>query len=356
MNVLLLTDKLITGGAEYYFCKLENDLQSPDITFFSAAAGGELITRLKHSDRYIPITRQQHLKNLRQLRKRIIDHEIDLIHANSLRMVLYSIMLKKLLNRPLKLIYTKHNVTYLEKKKPLIFRRLLKNYVDKIITVSNFEKHNLTSLGIPPEQIETIYNGVDLKRFKFKSKQEKSVKKVGILARLSVEKNHRLFLEIAKECEKNPLLQFYIAGDGPEEESIVSMISQLNLFDKVKLVGRVNQPEKFISEMDILLLTSHLEVFPMVIIEAMAVGTLIISIDRGGIGEAIVDGETGFLIANPEASLFSKRIHSLALDSQVNHRIIHEARAKAESEYSAEQMVDKTLQQYLIYQSEKSLC
>ncbi|MGQ0517829.1 glycosyltransferase, partial [Bacillus sp. D-CC] len=68
------------------------------------------------------------------------------------------------------------------------------------------------------------------------------------------------------------------------------------LKQSVKMLGNISEPHRFIGNMDVLLLLSFREVFPMVVIEAMATGTPIVSIDVGGINEAVIDGESGVLI------------------------------------------------------------
>ncbi|MEH7484946.1 glycosyltransferase family 4 protein, partial [Neobacillus drentensis] len=270
-----------------------------------------------------------------------------IIHANSLRMVLYCIFGQKITKKKFKIVYTKHNVTVLEEKTPFIFTHLLNKYVERIITVSEFEKRNLVKAGIKPDKITTVYNGVDLKQFAFHRKERGESFKVGILARLSEEKNHELFIMIADRLRHIPNLMFYIAGDGPEHEKITNMIQSHNLLHKVKMVGVVYNPEEFIKEMDLLLLTSYREVFPMVILEAMAVGTPIISINRGGIGEAIIGNKTGFLVNEHSVEEFCNKILDIESNEDVRNQFIENARTKVQTDFSLEQMVSNTVKEYL---------
>ncbi|MGG3798660.1 glycosyltransferase family 4 protein [Metabacillus fastidiosus] len=347
MNVLLLTDKLITGGAENYFCKLENELQHPDLTFYTAAGPGELFSKIKNENKFIPMMRKNHLGNVLKIRKVVIANKISLIHANSLRMVLYSVLLQKITGMEFKIIYTKHNVTMLEEKYESLFIKLLNNHVDRIIAVSNFGRESLVSLGVNPAKIMTVYNGVDMQQFTFHNKETTEITKIGILARLSEEKNHELFLDIAYELRGVPDLSFYIAGEGPERNNIQNKIAALKMAGNVKLLGAVQNPEKFIKAMDILLFTSHREVFPMAILEGMAVGTPIISIDRGGIGEVVIDNKTGFLISNHCVDAFCEKILMIKSDEEKKRQMIEEARQKVERDFSLQEMVNKTLQEYV---------
>ena len=112
------------------------------------------------------------------------------------------------------------------------------------------------------------------------------------------------------------------------------------------MIGAVRQPEKFWNDMDLILLTSEREVFPMVIIEAMAVGTPIISIDKGGIGEAIIDKQIGFLIPEHSVEDFSEKILQIQLEEEMRQQMIENARRKVVKEFSLKQMVQKTIEMY----------
>jgi len=347
-TVLLLTDKLITGGAEMYFCKLENHLKDENMTFYSAAADGEMYNQIHNKSNFIPLSLKNHLGNLKTLRKQVIQKAIDVIHANSLRMLLYSIAIKKITNREIKLVYTKHNVTMLEKKIPFLFKKVLNRHVDQIISVSNFETENLQQLGVRKKLIRTIYNGVDLDQFPFQPQQAQKTFNIGILARLSKEKNHKLFLTIANELRNMDHFTFHIAGDGPEREFVEKEIKKLKLSHKINVLGQASNPYEFICNMDLLLLTSFREVFPMVVLEAMATGTPIVSIDVGGIKEAIIDHETGILISHHSEKEFAEKIMMLHDNEDLRQDLGSTARQKVEESFSLSTMIHSTLKTYQI--------
>ncbi|MGF9741816.1 glycosyltransferase family 4 protein [Priestia megaterium] len=345
-NVLLLTDKLIVGGAEMYFCKLENNLKDELTNFYSAAAPGELYSELHNKQNFLPLSLKNHFFNIYKLIKLVRQKDIHVIHANSLRMLLYSILIKKITRKNIKLVYTKHNVTILEKKLPKLFKELLNQHVNQIIAVSNFEKDNLIHLGVNNDIIKTIYNGVDVKQFAFKQLRSNKTFNIGILARLSKEKNHELFLKIANNLKNMDNLMFYIAGDGPEREYVEKMVHELNLSDKVKLLGNLSNPYEFICNMDLLLLTSLREVFPMVVLEAMATGTTIISVDVGGIKEAVVNYETGILIGEHSEKDFAEMVRLLQDNKELRLNLREKARKKVEECFSLTSMVQSTLDSY----------
>ena len=350
MNVLLLTDKLIFGGAESYYCKLENYLQHPEIDFYTAAAPGELEGRLKYKERFVRLSRTNHAKNLWRLSRFVKEYEIDLIHANSLRMVMYATLLKKY--HSCRIVYTKHNVTALEKKMPRRFTAFINQHVNRMITVSEFERQNMLVIGVAPEIIKTIYNGVDLEQFPYSKKVDQPIFNVGILGRVSEEKNQSFFVEVAATLRGCDNVAFYIGGDGPDANRIKHKISELGLEERLRMVGMVEHPEQFVKEMDVLLMTSTREVFPMVVLEAMATGTPLISIDRGGIKEAIISDETGYLIRDHTLEEFSSKILYLKSHQDVRNQLARRGRERVEQHFSLEQMVQKTLDEYLSFYEE----
>jgi glycosyltransferase involved in cell wall biosynthesis len=346
MNVLMLTDKLTMGGAENYFIKLENKMTGTGFRFYSAAGGGELTDQIAHKHNFMELSRKNHILNIVRLTRHIHKQGIDVIHANSLRMVLYAGCLRGLTwKRKVKIVYTKHNITFLEKF-PKLFSTLMNHCVTGIITVSEYEKRVLVQYGVKEEKMTTVYNGVDLEKFPFSEKSQPEVFKVGILARLSPEKNHSLFLDIAAAMKEEKDFQFYIAGDGPERVSIQEKIQKLGINDRVTLLGEVKEPHSFIQSMDALLLTSEREVFPMVILEAMATGTPVITINKGGISEAIADGETGMMVNSHCVKAFCEKIFSLKSNWELRKTIILAARRKVTSNFSSTQMVTHTFEQY----------
>ncbi|MEH7309306.1 glycosyltransferase, partial [Neobacillus drentensis] len=243
---------------------------------------------------------------------------------------------------------TKHNVTILERKSKAIFSFLINRFIEKVITVSNFEKYNLLNLGVKEKKVKTIYNGVDLEQFKFEDKifNSKDEYKIGILARLSPEKNHSLFLKIANLLKGSPNIKFYIAGDGPEKESIIKTIEEFNISNSVELLGNVGNPDRFLKDIHVLLVTSYREVFPMSVIESMAIGTPIVSIDVGGINEAIENGINGFLIPDYLPDRFVEKINCLLSNEEIRNRFITMSRNKVEREFSLNKMISSIENEY----------
>ncbi|GAK12711.1 glycosyltransferase [Geomicrobium sp. JCM 19039] len=170
--------------------------------------------------------------------------------------------------------------------------------------------------------------------------------RIGILARLSKEKNHAFFLELVKAMRNEKNIHFYIAGDGPLKEEINRKIQEHGLDPLITCLGNVEQPAKFLSTMDVLVVPSHREVFPMAILEAMATGTNVVAINRGGIEEMIIDGKTGHLMGSHDVNMFKSRILSLRNNDMMRLLQAEHARKFIENNFTVEKMVEHTHEQY----------
>jgi glycosyltransferase involved in cell wall biosynthesis len=92
-------------------------------------------------------------------------------------------------------------------------------------------------------------------------------------------------------------LRCFFAGEGPDRRRLEFLIDELGLHDTVRLVGHVPRSElgPYYDEADLVVLTSRSEGIPIVLMEAMARGRLVLAPAITGIPELVLDGKTGFL-------------------------------------------------------------
>lgn len=345
MNLLFITDFLATGGAERYFVKCENMIPDEKLQIYTAARKGSFVQYLAHPANFTEINGNP-ITNLFILFWLIVKKDISAIHANSLRMLFHAILLKCFFPR-IKLIYTKHNVTLLDHHFPSLLVFLLKYFVARIITVYQAQADELATMGVPAAKIKTIYNGVDLQQFQYVNKrQDRAKNTIGILGRLSPEKNIPFFLKIAEKLNGESH-EFLIAGDGPDRDNIEDKIKQSGLEERVRMLGDISNPDVFLATIDVFVLTSFREAFPMSILEAFAVGTPVVTINVGGISEAVHNEETGILIEIHSEDEFASRIAELLRDKDKAEQIRAAARKAAVTKFNLQHMIHETKQVYL---------
>ena len=177
-----------------------------------------------------------------------------------------------------------------------------------IVTVSQSLKDGLVSLGVNPEKVSVLRNGVDLDRFAPRDRSAIRAKlglrgpiwlAVGNLVEL---KGVNITVEALAQVPDATLL---IAGDGPEEHRLRGLAERLGLGARVRFLGAIPQAElcDYYNAADVMVLASSREGMPNVVLEAMACGTPVLATPVGGIPELITVPEAGELMRErcPEA-------------------------------------------------------
>ena len=166
-----------------------------------------------------------------------------------------------------------------------------------------------------------------------KSPNHTSSKKIIIIARLAIEKGIIRFLHILNNLPPEYVLT--IAGEGPMKSEIVQLIRDLNLIERVKLVGIVREIPELIASHDLLVLPSFTEGFPNVVLESLEVGVPVLAFDVGGIRAMINPGFNGYIIRQNNLHDFQNGVEK-ACNQKWNHRLI---KADVENRFSVKKVV-----------------
>jgi glycosyltransferase involved in cell wall biosynthesis len=181
------------------------------------------------------------------------------------------------------------------------FDRLLSPLSNRIVTVSHFDRELAIWLEhLPPHKVVTIYNGIDAARFDSDLSKTGARQRAGLpndrsllamVARLAPQKNHRGLLEaltlLPDDLSSN--LQCLIVGSGPLENQLRRDVQELNLRAKVVFLGEREDVPIILRAIDLLVLPSHWECLPVVLLEALAARCPIVAAPVGGVPE-ILDG------------------------------------------------------------------
>ncbi len=118
------------------------------------------------------------------------------------------------------------------------------------------------------------------------------------VGRLHPVKNHTFLLQACARLRQTGFdFRCVIVGDGPERHKLALLIHALRIEDSVELVGHVPHEGVgyYYQSADVVVLTSHSEGIPLVLMEAMAQGKIVLAPAITGIPELVIDGQTGFL-------------------------------------------------------------
>lgn len=153
------------------------------------------------------------------------------------------------------------------------------------------------------------------------------------------------FDKLIRSFQSSKLSQFgfklVILGDGPEKENLKQLISKLKLDDFIDLVPFTKKPYRLISNAKALVLTSGVEGFPMVLLEALALKTPIIAFNcKSGPSEIIINEQNGLLVDNQNEEKLAEALNILLLDDNYYKRIKSNALVGLEK-FSEEKVIQK---------------
>ncbi|WP_289129743.1 glycosyltransferase [uncultured Megamonas sp.] len=219
---------------------------------------------------------------------------IDIIHLHSSKAGFLGRIVSFLLGKSKKTIYTPHAISFLrldvspKKRKIFIWMEKFASFFGgKIIACSQSEKEAIEEQGI--KSVTFINNGI--KSLQIEKKVNTSDKTTIIsVGRLSIQKNPKLFNDIALEFIDNPNIQFIWCGDGELKSELTS--------PNIKCTGWIERKEleNYLSYADIYLSTSLWEGLPLSVLEAMSIGLPVVLSDCVG-NRDLVDNN-GFLYIN----------------------------------------------------------
>lgn len=186
-----------------------------------------------------------------------------------------------------------------------IFRATLP-WVDSVVLISEATRQFfIEHRGIPAAKTRVILNGANLNKFlRASAHPGSSLPKVrfGIAARMVPEKDHftllRAFAFVVAEI---PQAELHIAGDGEFRPRLESFAQELNIGGQVTFLGALPEISRFLSQLDVFVLSSLNEGLPLVLLEAMAAGLPVVSTRAGGVEEAAIDSQNAYLSAPGDA-------------------------------------------------------
>ena len=203
--------------------------------------------------------------------------------------------------------------------------------------------------GCPPQKCHTIYYGVDTRRFQpslprsWRAAMGWNEQHIvfGVVANFRACKRHTDFVQAAAiVLQQFPDARFVMVGaDYGLREAVTKQISELGLEQTMCIVDSDPHPEKIFAALDVYVCTSESEGFSNVLLEAMACGKPVIATNVGGNPEAVVDGETGLLVACESPRSVADAAEKLIREPGTRLVMGMLGRQRVEQHFSLERMV-----------------
>jgi len=191
-----------------------------------------------------------------------------------------------------------------------------------------------------------IRNGIDTDYFKFSQAARNRVREdlnlddesklIVAAGRLTEAKGFPILIRAFKAIlATNKDVRLAIAGVGPLENELKSLVIELQIEEHVRFLGAYNEMPALMSATDVFVLSSLWEGFGLVVAEAMSCERVVVATDSGGVKEVL--GDCGFLIPQPQIDLLTANIQqALDLDEEEKSELGKRARSRIISSFSLE--------------------
>jgi colanic acid/amylovoran biosynthesis glycosyltransferase len=213
-----------------------------------------------------------------------------------------------------------------------------------VVTVTEDNRRHLEDLLDAQHRsarIVRLYNGVDLTRLHPAGHHREPGLVVGA-GRLVEKKGHDVLIEAVRLLHHAGRdIRCVIIGEGPLRAQLEHQVTQAGLDGVVELIGSRDHDTvlDLLRQASVFALPSMIatdgdrDALPTVILEAMALGTPVVSTTVAGIPEMVQDGSSGLLVAPCDPALFAAATGSLLEDDVLRQRLARTARARVEEHF-----------------------
>jgi glycosyltransferase involved in cell wall biosynthesis len=279
----------------------------------------------------IDLKKHRVLLSLSSIKKVVNNFKPDIIFSTANHLNLYLAIFRNHFGAAIKFIGREANIVSInsqEAKMPLLYNRLLKKYYsrfDHIICQAAYMQQDLLKhYHIPFDKTSVIHNAVkevSAKPFRQEKSEPVNGYKFITIARLSLQKGIERLIHAAGLLSIP--FNYYIIGEGNKREALQKLIDELQLQDKVFLLGEREHPFAGMEDADLFLMGSYYEGFPNALLEAGAHGIPVVAFNApGGIAEIITNNENGVLVEDNDIIAFAAAINNALTKNFDRNQII----------------------------------
>ncbi|GMV35839.1 MAG: glycosyl transferase [Fimbriimonadales bacterium] len=356
IRVLSLHARMPFGGAERVIETVARGLSGERFSFSFATLYDEGPVGALLREAGYPVT--AHLAKVRldpaiylRLRRLVRQQKPDVLHVTDSTLPLFwAGALRRLRHGP-PLVIGVHSMGHYEgSRRSWLSKKMALPVASTIICLSETHKdYVVRNDGARPDRVSIVPVGVDISRFAPPGAKEAAraaagfdpdALHVGIVGALRSEKNHEMFLRVARSVlGAHPGVCFHVAGDGTRMEYLRRLCADLGLGASVTFHGAVRDVAPMVAAFDIQLLTSDLEAFPQVLLEAMACAVPVCATDVGCVRDMVEHGVNGFVSPRGDVETMAAHVTKLLADQKLRVQMGAAGRRVVEQRYTREIMI-----------------
>ncbi len=370
IKVLIIT-RAFEGGVKAYLLALIDKLGKEGYRVYVAGPRGSVVEDLKKTQIItFPLEFDDSLalyedwSASRKLAKSIRGEGIQLVHAHGYKAGFIAGLAARRAKTPLTLV-TLHDFILNEgegRMKHLYFdiaERYMPGMVDKVIAVSKSLRKRILEKGkiegskvvVVPAGVRPLSSGANASRRILNVKDLLSLNTAAPLivtvGHLTTQKGVKYLLSAATHILREfPNAQFMVIGDGPQKHELEIMAEKFGILKKVIFTGWRDDARDIMAAADVIVLPSMVEGMPYSLLEAMSAGKPVVSTMTGGIPEALLDRETGFLVPPKKPLAISQAVVYLLQNKDVAVQMGVAGRRRSEEQFDLKKTILATLGVY----------
>jgi glycosyltransferase involved in cell wall biosynthesis len=292
-------------------------------------------------------------RQLWRFKNYLVEQEIHVVHTHDFYTNIFGIAGATLAKVPVRIASRRESAV----RPPT--QRLIERcaYRGAHAVVANCEevRQQLIKEGVSAAKVRTLYNGLDPSRvgsdraFERKAILDslnlpESGRFITIIANMRAHvrhpepvclKDHSTFLRAAQlVSQKVPDAAFILAGEGELMDQTRQFAEHLGIGDRTFFIGRCQDVGALLSISDVGVLSSRAEGFSNSILEYMAAGCPVVATDVGGAREAIVEGQTGYLVPPGDFEKMAEHLITLLDDPQLARHMGRQGKAVVREKFS----------------------
>ncbi|WP_396936213.1 glycosyltransferase family 4 protein [Mycolicibacterium sp.] len=223
---------------------------------------------------------------------------------------------------------------------------------DSLITCSASMSDEITELFGPAlAETHVIRNGIDAALWPFAARQPRQgPPQLLYVGRLEYEKGiQEAIAALPRIRRAHPGTTLTVAGDGTQQEWLIEQARKHKVLKATRFVGRLGHDDlvRALHTADAAVLPSHYEPFGIVALEAAATGTPLVTSNVGGLGEAVINGQTGMSFAPRDVVGLAAAVRAVLDDPDAAARRAVAARERLTSDFDWNTVAAETAQVYL---------
>lgn len=219
----------------------------------------------------------------------------------------------------------------------------------RVVSLTQGGSQEVACYGIPSERVRVIPNGVDLARFlaqPWPTMRHGDPLRLLFVGRLATEKGLGDLLSALALVTNRGAFSLRVVGTGALEEALRTRTRVLQLMDVVEFVGARPDVVADYAWSELLVVPSHFEGMPNVVLEAMACARPVLGTRVNGTTDLVAEGRTGWLVPRSDPAALARELERLSAQRQQLRLAGEAGRALMESTYGLNKIAARYLQEY----------